>query len=73
MGLLVGWAEVARGPGDGHPKLSSHVEMGISWDVWSDVTCCAPLQEHWATFLNPSVGKEECLHLVRVPVIPDKS
>ena len=37
--------------------------MEMFWDLWSDVTCCAPLQEHWATFLNPSIWKGECLHI----------
>ena len=47
--------------------------MGMSWDMSSDVTCWARLQELWATFLNPSAWKEEFLHIVRVPIIPDKS
>ena len=44
-------------------SLSSLVGVGMSWNLWSDVTCCAPLQEHWATFPNPSVWKGECLHI----------
>ena len=35
----------------------------MSWYLWSDVTCCVPLQEHWATFLTSSIWKGECLHV----------